>query len=259
MHEIAFRLGSLEVHWYGIFVALGFLSGIWSATRRAGTAGLAPESIADISFWLLVGAMVGAKLLYVATYWGRGSQGEPLLQMLFSRTGFVFYGGLMGATGAGLLYAWWKRLPVWKTADVLAPSIALGHAFGRIGCLMTGCCHGAPTNVPWAIHFPAHHPTQGQGVHPTQVYESLLNFGLFAALAWLFRRKKFDGQVFAAYLIGYAVLRSGVEMFRGDYEASLLSGRMTPAHWVSFVTLSIGVILFTVLRRASAGVAKSKP
>lgn len=259
MCEIAFHLGSLPVHWYGIFVAAGFLSGIWTATRRAQRVGLPPENIADIGVWLLVGAMLGAKALYLATYWRKEFTDESLLQMVFTRTGFVFYGGLIGATCAGVFFTWWKKLPVWKTADVLAPSIALGHAFGRIGCLMTGCCFGRVTTVPWAIHFPEQHPTHGQGVHPTQIYESLLNFALCAALAWLFRRKKFDGQVFAAYLMGYAVLRSVVEMFRGDYEAALLTGRATPAHWISVVSFVLGLTLFILRRRATPAAPQPQP
>lgn len=259
MHEIAFHVGRLEVHWYGILVAVGFLAAIWTATRRAMAAGMAPEPIADIGVWLLVGAMAGAKALYVITYWRQDGGKTSLSDMIFTRTGFVFYGGLIGATAAGLLFAWWKKLPVWKTADVLAPSIALGHGIGRIGCLMTGCCFGRNTSVPWAVHFPAHHTTLGQGVHPTQVYESLLNLGLFTALAWLFRRKHFDGQVFATYLIGYALLRSVVEVFRGDYEPQLLSGRATPAHWVSLGIFAVGMTLYAMLREAKAAAPAPKP
>ena len=120
---------------------------------------------------------------------------------------------------AGLIYILWKKMPLWKTADVLAPSIALGSVFGRAGCLLNGCCYGRPTDVPWAITFtnPLAHELSGTplGVplHPTEIYDALLNFGLYVFLAWLFRRKKFDGQIFATYLICYAVTRSIVEYF----------------------------------------------
>jgi phosphatidylglycerol:prolipoprotein diacylglycerol transferase len=138
---------------------------------------------------------------------------------------------------------------LWKLADILAPSIALGHVFGRIGCLMTGCCYGRACALPWAIHFPLEHSTKGVGVHPTQIYDSLLSAGLYAGLAWLYRRKKFDGQVFATYLICYAVLRSFVEAFRGDYPTRYLGGIATPAHLVGAVILGAGVILYWTLPR----------
>ena len=103
--------------------------------------------------------------------------------------------------------------------------------------------------APWAIHFPADHETGGVGVHPTQIYDSLLNLGLYLALAWFYRRKKFDGQVFAVYLMGYAVTRSFVEMFRGDYPADHLHSGLTPAHLVSIGIFAAGAVLFYVLRR----------
>jgi len=135
---------------------------------------------------------------------------------------------------AFIIYVRWKKLSGWKIADILAPSIALGNAIGRIGCLLNGCCYGRVCHLPWAIRFPNQSAAWqqhfqaglvGKGdpslpVHPTEIYDALLNFALYLGLAWLFRRKKFDGQVFATYLIGYAVFRSLVELFRGDYPAT---------------------------------------
>jgi phosphatidylglycerol:prolipoprotein diacylglycerol transferase len=165
--------------------------------------------------------------------------------------GLVYYGGLIGSSLGCIIYARWKKLPLWKLADILAPSVALGYVFGRIGCLMNGCCYGRVCNLPWAIHFPPGHETYPNGVHPTEVYESLLNLGLYAALAWLFRRKKFDGQIFGAYLVGYAILRSYVETFRGDYPQyqRFLSGILTPAHLVSLAILATGLVLLWLLSR----------
>lgn len=244
MNEIAFRLGSLEVHWYGIFVAAGFLAGIWTAGVRGRRDGLNPETITDLGLWIFGGAFIGARILYVITFWSQEFAGQPLWKMVTVRSGFVFYGGLIGATLAGLGYAAWKRLPTWKLADALAPSIALGHALGRLGCLMTGCCYGKACTLPWAITFPYGHPAHPAAVHPVQVYESLLNFALFGGLAWLHRRRKFEGQVFATYLLAYAVVRTLTEMFRGDYPARQLTGWVTPAHWVSLLILAAGAGLY---------------
>jgi phosphatidylglycerol:prolipoprotein diacylglycerol transferase len=119
---------------------------------------------------------------------------------------------------------------------------------------MHGCCYGRPTDLPWGIQFPAGHPSHlvddglPHYLHPTQIYDSLLNLGLFAGLAWFYKRRKFDGQVFALYLVCYAVLRSAVECFRGDYPpADLVGGWITPAQLVSAGTLAIGLLLLLML------------
>ncbi len=267
MHPIAFQLGPLPVHWYGVMVALAFLMGLWTARRRALREGIAPERIIDLGPWLIVGAIVGARILYVITFWREEFAGKPLVEMFMVwRGGLVFYGGLVGASLGFILYARLKKLPLWKGADILAPSIALGYVFGRIGCLMNGCCYGRICELPWAIQFPNQsnpwHQQFSQGlvgpsdrslpVHPTQIYESLLNLALYGALEWLYRRKKFDGQIFATYLVCYAVLRSFVEMFRGDYPEYQrhLGGWVTPAHLVSVVILAAGLVLFRLLPRA---------
>ncbi len=255
MHEIAFQIGSLTVHWYGIFVAAGFMAGYWTAMRRGLRDGLSPDNVADVVFWLLLGGIVGARGLYVITFWREEFAGQPLTNIFTARSGFVFYGGLIGATICGIAYARGKRLPVWKLADALAPSVALGHALGRIGCFMTGCCHGRACELPWAVRFPVNHATQGVGVHPTQLYEAALNLVLYGALAWLYRRKKFDGQIFAVYLMAYAPVRALVEHFRGDYQPEKYTGALSPGQLVSIGIFAAGVGLFAW--RSKCGGAKS--
>jgi phosphatidylglycerol:prolipoprotein diacylglycerol transferase len=250
VHKIAFHLGSLTIYWYGVLVALGLLAGLWTASRRAPLGGISSETIVDLGPWLILGTIVGARGLYVLSYWREDFAGHPLWQIFNIRGGgLVFYGGLIGASLACILYVRFKKLPLWKIADVLAPSIALGHSFGRIGCLMNGCCFGRACSLPWAIHFPDDHPTHGAGVHPTQIYEAALNLGLYAALAGLYRRKRFDGQIFALYLVFYAVLRAFVEMFRGDYTAYYLNGAATPAQVLSIFIFAAGALLWATLSR----------
>lgn len=253
MHPIAFELGRLTIHWYGVMVALGFLVGLWTASRRGLRAGVSAEAVLDLGPWLIAGAILGARTLYVATYWREWFAGKPFLEVFkIWHGGLVYYGGLVGASLGYLLCVRWKKLPLWKVADILAPSIALGYVFGRIGCLLNGCCYGRPCNLPWAIRFPEGNPSGAptSPVHPTEIYESLLNLVLYAGLAGLYRRKKFDGQVFGAYLVGYALLRSFVEMFRGDYpQYQYLGGRITPAHLVSVLILATGLALLRLLPR----------
>jgi len=191
VQKIAFHIGSLPVHWYGLLVAVAFLAGLWTASRRALRAGIEPEKIMDLGPWLVLGTIVGSRVLYVIYFWREQFAHQPLKEIfMVQKGGLVFYGGLVGAALATMTYLWIKKLPIWKFADALAPSIALGHVFGRLGCLMNGCCFGQPTDLPWAIRFPLDHETLGRAVHPTQLYESLLNLGLYGALAWLYRRRK---------------------------------------------------------------------
>ena len=252
MHPILFHLGSFPVHSYGVMIALAFVFGLWTATRRARRANISGEVIADVTLWIMVGTILGARAVYVATYWNDEFAGQPLSEIFaIWHGGLVFYGGLIGAIIAGAIYLRWKKLPLWKIADVLAPSIALGSVFGRIGCLLNGCCYGRACDLPWAISFPADNPLHPPTtpVHPTEIYDALLNLGLYFFLAWLFRRKQFDGQIFATYLICYAITRSFVEYFRGDYNDAHHHFGLTPAQFVSVPIFIAGLALAIILSR----------
>jgi phosphatidylglycerol---prolipoprotein diacylglyceryl transferase len=256
VHPIAFYFGALPIRWYGVMMAAAFLAGLWTATRRARLANIHGEIIADVTMWLMAGSIIGARFVYVTTYWKQEFADQPFREVfMIQHGGLVYYGGLIGATVAGVGYLAWKKLPVWKIADILAPSIALGSVFGRIGCLLNGCCYGRACDLPWAIHFPAEHETHGVGVHPTEIYDALLNLILYVFLAWLFRRKKFDGQIFSTYLIIYAVFRSIAEYFRGDYPTDHLHAGLTSAQLVSFPIFVVGLALAAILSRR----AQTKP
>ncbi|HWD92307.1 MAG TPA: prolipoprotein diacylglyceryl transferase [Verrucomicrobiae bacterium] len=254
MHPIAFYIGSFPIRSYGVMMAIAFIAGLWTASRRGLREGIAPEKILDIGPWLIVGTIVGARALHVMTYWQEEFAGRPFWEVFAVwNGGLVFYGGLIGASLAGILYARFKHIALWKLADVLAPSIALGYVFGRMGCLLNGCCYGRSCDLPWAISYP---PGNLNGaptfpVHPTQVYDAILNLFLYVGLAWLYRRKKFDGQVFAAYLLCYAVTRSIVESFRGDYSPVHIHSmlHLTPGQLVSMGIFAVGVALWAVLPR----------
>lgn len=260
VHPIALDFSPLPLRWYGIMVALAFVVGFWTAGRRAPLSGVAGEKVVDAAVWLVLGAVIGARFLYVISYWDRLME-KPLFPnapwtevFMLQRGGLVYYGGLIGASLACIIYARLRKLPLWKFGDILAPSIALGYMFGRVGCFLNGCCFGRACNLPWAVRYPVGHETHpvdglATPVHPTQLYDSLLNLGLYFFLAWLYRRKKFDGQVFATYLLCYAVTRSFVELFRGDYSAPHLRGGLTPAHLVSIGIFVAGAILFWILPR----------
>ena len=227
-------------------MALGFLAGMKIATRCAINAGLNPDHIANLMIWLLIGGIAGSRIWYVARFWNDEFAGQPLSKIFLQRAGFVFHGGLIGAAIVIAVFLRINKLPLWKTADTLAPGIALGHAFGRIGCLMTGCCYGAPTKSPIGILFtdprsPAtNHCTQFGPLHPVQIYEALLNFALFATLYWLFRKRKFDGQIFSIYLVAYGVSRFLIEYFRGDGAGQ---SAFSSAQLISIALIGAGITL----------------
>lgn len=260
MDRVAFQLGPATVTWYGIFVALGFWLGAWTAARRAPKVSIHPDTVWDLLWVLIVGGIVGARALYVMTYWERDFRHAPWSEIfMVHHGGLVFHGGFLVATAAGFSWCAWKKVPAWTMADILAPSLALGHALGRVGCLLNGCCYGRQCELPWAWHYPKVHETRGLPVHPTQLYESILCLGLAGGLAWGFGRRRFEGQVFAIYLVAYGVLRSVVEMYRGDYPASALTfGVLTPAHWVSLGIIGMGVVLYGLRRRSRRTETKEK-
>jgi phosphatidylglycerol:prolipoprotein diacylglycerol transferase len=263
VHPIALQLGSLTIHWYGVMIALAFLAGLWTATRRARRDNIPGERIADLVFWIMLVGLTGARTVYVTTYWSEFAH-QPFLEIfMIQHGGLVYYGSVIGAVIAYFIYVRWKKLPGWKIADILAPSIALGNAFGRIGCLLNGCCYGRVCHLPWAVRFPNQSAAwqqhfqeglAGQGdrslpVHPAEIYDALLNLVLYFGLAWLFRRKKIDGQVFATYLIGYAIFRSLAELFRGDYPSDHIHNGLTSAQLVSIPIFVIGLALLAFLPR----------
>jgi phosphatidylglycerol:prolipoprotein diacylglycerol transferase len=238
-------------------IALAFLAGLWTATRRARREKISGEKHRRHR------ALAHGRRNHRRTFClchdllARGICRPAGLGNFHAiqHGGLVYYGGLIGATIAGVIYIRWKKLPLWKTADVLAPSIALGNVFGRIGCLLNGCCYGRACNLPWAIRFPADNPLNPPTypVHPTEIYDALLNLIVYFFLAWLFRRKKFDGQIFATFLLCYAVTRSFVEYFRGDYTNLHYHLGLTPAQWISVPIFVAGLALAAILsRRAPA-------
>ena len=243
MNSIAFHLGPIPIYWYGILVATGFILGISTAARRARTVGESPDAVMDLSIWLLVGGVIGARFLYVISYWDQSFAGQPISEIFKIRNGgMVFYGGFIGGILGLLLYTRWKKLKVLQMADILAPSLPLGHAFGRVGCLMTGCCYGKESSAPWAVRFPEGHPTFPSNVHPTQIYSSLLNIILFAILVYFFHKRRFQGQILGFYLVGYAITRTIVEAFRGDYPYHYF-GLLTQGQLISLGIVAAGVAL----------------
>ena len=149
MDKIAFRFGGFTIYWYGVLVATGFLAGIWTASRCALRGGIPAERIVDLGPWLIVGALIGARLFFVVSFWRDEFADRPWWEVFMIRKGgLVFYGGLVGAALAYVFYVRVKHLTLWKIADTLTPSIALKYTIGRLRCLMNGCCYGRTCSLP---------------------------------------------------------------------------------------------------------------
>jgi phosphatidylglycerol---prolipoprotein diacylglyceryl transferase len=156
----------------------------------------------------------------------------------FWHGGLTYYGGFLAAVPVGLWYARRKKLGVWRIADLTSPFIAFGLFFGRIGCFFNGCCYGAPTDAPWAMKFPAlPHP-----VHPTQLYEAFGAMSIFAFLYFVVRpRKRWHGQVFAALLVSYSILRFLLEIWRADERGGFAG--LSTSQWISVLLVPVGIYL----------------
>jgi phosphatidylglycerol---prolipoprotein diacylglyceryl transferase len=217
------ELGPISLYSYGLLLALGYLAGLKLALIRARARGLNADRVMDLGIWIIVSALVGAKLLLLYQDWPRYSS-DPKQLLSLAQSGGVFYGGLVLAVIVALWYIRRHKLPMWTTTDVFAPGIALGHVIGRLGCFLAGCCYGTTTTVPWGVVFtdPFAHEnagtTLGKALHPTQLYESGAEALILVGLLFFERRgRAFPGRTFWGYMLAYGVSRFVIELFRGDF------------------------------------------
>jgi phosphatidylglycerol:prolipoprotein diacylglycerol transferase len=250
-------LGFFKLPTYGVLLAIGLGLALWTARRRAFSVELPGDRVFDLGLWVIIWGLVGSKLLLVVTEPSYLTSREGLLGLL--RAGGVFYGGLIGAIAAAAVLFRRYHLPFFPVVDVLSPSVALGHAIGRLGCFAAGCCYGASCSLPWAVTFtnPLAHEISGTplGVplHPSQLYEAIFNFANFAFLAWLFRRRPRHGTVFATYLVSYGTARFLLEFLRGDADRGfVLSGLLSTSQAIAAGMVALGLALLLVLRRRNA-------
>ncbi len=250
MHPNLFELpifGGTAVHTYGVLLATGFLSAVGFCVHQARRYGENPQRILDLCFYILIAAILGSRIYFVAIEWPYFSE-HPKEILNLTSGGLVFYGGAIGGTLTAMFLMWKWKLPFWRTCDLMAPAVPIGIFFGRLGCFAAGCCYGRETNVPWAAVFrdAATLAPRDVPIHPTQLYASLDGVVLFVALVLLQRVKRFDGQVFCALLIGYAVLRYLVEEpFRADARGAAVEGiSVSVATGVPVLLVGLGLMLF---------------
>ena len=242
MNPVAFRIFGIEVAWYGILISLGILFGILVATYRAKKEGLYADIIMDLALVAVPAAVIGSRVYYVIFSWEfyRQNPGE-----IFNirQGGLAIHGAIIAGVLVGYLFCHYKKIGFWILADVCAPSIILGQAIGRWGNFINREAHGGPTNLPWGIEV------NGVKVHPTFLYESLWNLGVFAFLLYYSNKKKYDGQVFIFYLILYSIARYLIESLRTD---SLMLGSFRVAQLISIFSIVIAVIVDLIKRKQNS-------
>ncbi len=254
MHPILLELGSFKLYTYGLFLALGFLTAVWFSKRNARFYDTPDQDIADIFFVILISSIVGARLLYVIINFD--FYRNNLLDIFkIWNGGLVFFGGFITAIVAAMITLQKKKMPVWKTADIITPGIVLGHSIGRLGCFFAGCCHGKECDLPFAVKFT--HPDSlaplNLYLHPTQLYMVFSNFFLFLILMWLQKRKGFHGMIFFYYIILYSAFRGIIEVFRGDFRGDFFFDFLSVSQGIGLVVSCLALVMILKLSRSDNG------
>jgi phosphatidylglycerol:prolipoprotein diacylglycerol transferase len=265
-----------------------FLIAIIVARRLAGRVGIDPDMVVDMGVYIILAALVGAKLLLLVVDWeiysrqfrsivgeGGGAVGQALsflgtagayigaiaqMGMSLLQAGGVFYGGFIAAVLMSIWYVRRHQLALWRIADAAAPAVAIGHGIGRLGCFAAGCCYGIATDLPWGVTFTDTYSGTLVGVplniplHPTQLYEAATNLILGAALIWFFPRRKFDGQVFWTYVLAYAVLRFLHEFLRADPRGFLFGDALSTSQFIAIIgaVIALGMLARLKARQTPA-------
>ena len=256
MYPILFKIplfGGLTINTYGVMAALGFVCGIVWVSYESKRLGQNTAKMLDLIFYILVSAIVGSRIFHVFISQRTEFMENPLILFQVWRGGLVFYGGLIAALAVSVWFIRKHKLNTLIIVDIFAPSIAIGHAVGRLGCLTAGCCHGRPVghHAWYGIIFP-NNPNSfapaGVELFPTQLMESAGELTIFAILFFLRYVKRFNGQLMATYLMLYACLRYFNEFFRGDFERGfIIPNWLSTSQFISLIIFAIGAFMYIKL------------
>jgi phosphatidylglycerol:prolipoprotein diacylglycerol transferase len=251
VHPILFEIGPITIYSYGFFIALGAILGlIYMARQGKKRFDITYDQSNSLFIYIVVAAYIGGKVFF---FFENPTYYIQHIGKLFSGNGFVFFGSLLFAIPIMLWFFKKNKIPTLAMLDVMAIVTCIVHGFGRIGCFMSGCCHGKPTDSFLSVMFtnpvcqaePLNTP-----LHPTQLYESAFIFSLMAALLWIEGRKKFDGQLFLIYLMVYSIGRSFLEMLRGDEERGfLIQNVLSHSQFISLIVIAIAIYFYVKLKR----------
>ncbi len=233
----------IKIPSYGLMTALAYALAIYYCIKNRKYLGVSKEVLADIIFYLILGALIGGKIFYIFFNFDSFCASTLIEKIRF---GFVFYGGFIGGAIALFLLTKKKKISFIKATDFFAPALALGHAIGRIGCFLAGCCYGKPTDSFLGVVF-NHHDTlvpqhlQHTHLYPTQLFETFANLILFVILAKVYKKQKKDGITSLTYIMGYAIIRFIIEFFRGDDRGSTLLG-LYPSQIIALILFLIAAV-----------------
>ena len=254
MFPTIFEIGTFRLATYGLMMMVAFIAGIQLAARRAPAKGIKADFVHNVSTVILIASLLGARFAYVITHLSE-FQGQwlntinPFQNEQFGIAGLVLLGGVLAAIPATWYYSRRHGHDMRTVFDLLAPSLALGIAIGRLGCLLNGCCFGHACDLPWAVHYPDSSWLHQLGaVHPTQIYSMLANLVIMGILLKTASRVHFRGKIFALFLILYSPARFLVEFLR-DYEpemilTSLGSWNLTTSQLITFCMFLGGLSLY---------------
>uniref|UniRef100_A0A7C6EG31 Phosphatidylglycerol--prolipoprotein diacylglyceryl transferase n=1 Tax=candidate division WOR-3 bacterium TaxID=2052148 RepID=A0A7C6EG31_UNCW3 len=249
MRPILIKFDGFGIPSYGTMLVISFIVALFLVKREAKKHNIAPVIIENLAFWLMIGVILGGRILYVAFH---PSEFRDIISIFeIWNGGMMFFGGFIGAFIAGAIYVKKEKLSIILLGDLVSPSIALGEFFTRIGCFLNGCCFGKPTNLPWGVHFPrgsfAYHAGLDCPIHPTQLYSSLFGLLLFFFLQRMLHQKHGTGEVFAYFLIFYGGFRFGVDFIR-YYEDT---GNFLINQIISLIIVLAGIILLLRTKRTN--------
>ncbi|MGB9073997.1 MAG: prolipoprotein diacylglyceryl transferase [Terriglobales bacterium] len=246
-----FHIGSFYLPTYGFLVASGVLIGLWISVRNSEKQGINADDAWNLGILVVLAGIIGAKILYVVNDWSTyAANWREIFSLSTLQAGGVFSGGLVAALVMAAWYMRRHRMPPLRTCDAFAPGLAFGHVLGRFGCFSAGCCYGKPTTHFWGVVFtdPLAKAVSGTplGVHlePTQLIEAAAEFFNFLLLTWMFKRRKFDGQIFGSFMFLYGVERFFIEFLRDDPgRGEVFGGLMSGTQLISiFLVLGGGLI-----------------
>lgn len=239
MDPVAFRIFGIDIMWYGVLISLGVLLGVFFALKECKRIGFKEDNLLDFLLIAIPVAIVGARAYYVIFSWDYYSQ-NPSEIINIRNGGLAIHGALIAGIITGIFFCKKRKINVLLLLDIVIPSVALGQAIGRWGNFVNQEAHGGPTSLPWGIIV------NGQKVHPTFLYESILNICIFIFLTWFRKNKKTtDGQVLALYLILYSAVRFVVEGLRTD---SLMFIGLRVAQLISLASILAGISLWMYLK-----------
>ncbi len=237
-----------EVYTYPLIVIVAFAIAVAAASFRARSSGLVRQDAFNCGLLSCVGAVAGGKIMFLLTMLPKIIE-TPSMIVAYLLSGFTYYGAFIGALAALTIYLKAYRLPLLRYFDLIAASVPIAQAVGRLGCYCAGCCYGCETTSALGVVFsdPRCIAPLGVSLVPTQLIEAGACLLLFAVLLIYASRKPLSGRVFSAYLIGYGVLRFIIEFFRADDRGPVLG--LSVSQYISLAAVVIGSALFIAAKR----------